>query len=146
LEALSKIPKDGRKIFLITERHMRTDKLFYYNVYKNKLATELEWNTYKNFFGIICASTNNRVNVMFHVKTDVGICEKRIAKRDRTEECNLPKQLLPQLEKSHEEMFQEARDQGIRVITINFNEDMTPEQMDKVVHPYLIQLLKEQRK
>jgi deoxyadenosine/deoxycytidine kinase len=74
------------KFHIIAERSLRTDCLFFKNLYDTNVVSQAEWTLYHDFFTVICSHVMKKENLMVYVETDPEKCHKRIDKRDRVEE------------------------------------------------------------
>ena len=54
-------------VILISERSMRSDKLFFSNLCEQGLISPSEWNIYDQFFNTICNHLNNKEEVMLYL-------------------------------------------------------------------------------
>lgn len=123
------------RIHIIAERSLRTDRVFFKNLYETNVITQVEWAIYNEFYSFITQSVVKKENMMLYLKTPPQKCYDRMCKRDRAEETNGENSVLPDylisLNNQHDEMVKEfSLIKGNHVIDINFSEDMNQEQID----------------
>ena len=83
----SAIPENAR-IHIIADRSLRTDRLFFRNLYEQRKVTDTEWRWYNEFFDEICTDVMRRENVMIHIDTPYKKCFERLQRRNRAEEAD----------------------------------------------------------
>lgn len=138
------------KIHIICERSLRTDKLFFYNLYKSGVVRNVEWEVYNRFHTLICEEVMKMENIMLYVKTNPENCLSRIKKRNRESEmmkndedpCAIPLEYLVKLEEEHNlMMFEFQKIKGNSVLDVNFDGDMDMEQINSVVNNLMSNVL-----
>lgn len=114
------IPSSAR-IHIISERSLRTDYLFFRNLYESRHVYDAEWLAYETIFNLVCTDLVDREDRMIFIDTDPRTCFERIKKRDRhaeTTHCTTPEQdsefqaYLVSLDTHHRRMidqFKEAK-------------------------------------
>lgn len=123
------------KIHIISERSLRTDYLFFRNLYESELVTHVDWQVYEAFFHTICDDTVNKEDRMIYIDTAPRKCHERIKKRDRREETSRVKTVeedakfeayLFSLASAHEQMIEDFRQERgrDRVYVIDANDDI----------------------
>lgn len=128
------IPETAR-IHIIAERSLRTDYLFFRNLYVSGLVSRVDWKVYKAFFHTICDETINKEDRMIYIDTAPVKCHERIKKRDRKEETSRVQtpeeeekfgQYLVSLHKAHQSMIDAFRSERghDRVYVIDANKDI----------------------
>lgn len=73
-------------ICIIAERSLRSDRLFFHNLYKSGWITQAELKVYDDFFDLICEHVIKKEDVMVYLNTTPQKCEERITKRARASE------------------------------------------------------------
>lgn len=141
------IPSTAR-IHIIAERSLRTDYLFFRNLYESGLISQLEFQIYSDFYHTVCDDTRNKETGMIYLKADPEVCFQRIQKRDRDAEtsyCKTEKEeedfrnYLVSLDKCHDEMVEAFRNEkgADRVYVIDTNENFASlEAYDGIVAQY----------
>ncbi len=138
------------RIHIICERSLRTDKLFFYNLYKSGVVRNVEWEVYNRFHTLICEEVMKMENIMLYVKTNPKNCLSRIKKRNRESEmmkndedpCAIPLEYLEKLEEEHNLMISEFQKiKGNSVLDVNFDNDMDMEQINLVVNDLMSNVL-----
>lgn len=81
------IPATAR-IHIVAERSLRTDYLFFRNLYESGNVAELEWFTYAYFFELICGEIVSRETHMIYINTEPKRCFERVKRRAREAETN----------------------------------------------------------
>lgn len=122
--SLINIKGKGNRIHIIAERSLRTDKLFFYNLYLTNMITKVEWDVYNTFFTLICNEVIKKENIMVYIKTSPKKCFERIQKRDRKGEGGIIPDYLITLDERHDIMVDEFRSQSEnKVFDLNFEDD-----------------------
>lgn len=89
IEALNKINEKALtslvkpRVHIIAERSLRTDRLFFKNLYDCGFVSHLEWMLYSEFFDIICEDVIRAENHVIYVHTSPDKCFERLNKRHR---------------------------------------------------------------
>lgn len=143
--SLVKNNEKNARIHIIAERSLRTDRLFFNNLYESNIISQVEWEIYNNFFNLICNEIVKKEDIMVYIHTSPEKCYKRSQKRDRKEEKDCDESTgekrtgvcpdyLKSLHEQHENMVNNFRlEENKKVIDINFEEDMDEEKIDFVV-------------
>ncbi len=133
------IPADAR-VHIISERSMRSDCLFFRNLYESDVGIPgIEWFVYENFFNIICAEIIKKEDMMIYIDTDPHKCFGRLKKRDRqaeTSHCTSEKEdteflaYLESLDVHHKRMINEFKEEKGEnsVYVVDGNVDITREE------------------
>jgi deoxyadenosine/deoxycytidine kinase len=117
IDALNKINKDvltstiKPRIHIIAERSLRTDRLFFKNLYDSGLVSHLEWTLYSEFFDIICQDVIRKENMVVYVHTSPEKCHERLNKRHRDSEMGAQEkndQMIVSLQEKLNEMEKEV--------------------------------------
>ena len=141
IESLRECNASDGSVLLISERSMRSDKLFFSNLYEHKLISASEWNIYNQFFDTICNHLNSREEIMLYLDVDYMKCYERIEARGRGEEKNIKLEYLLSLQTGHHKMLEDfAQDPQKQVIKINWI-DMTDEEQIIFINELLDELL-----
>jgi deoxyadenosine/deoxycytidine kinase len=115
----------GDKIHLITERSLRTDQLFFENLYTSKLIPKIQLDVYNSFFNLICDEIIKKETIMIYLKTPPIKCHNRINKRERKEELDgICPDYLISLDKAHDIMINDFENENKKVIRIDFEKDL----------------------
>ena len=102
---------------IITERSIESDKyLFAKMLYEKNMINKLEWQTYNTWYDFFSFN----INYFIYLKTDVDKCVKRIIKRNRKGEENIPKTYLAKLNDKHNEWLDSKKN----VLKLNGNQDI----------------------
>lgn len=73
-------------ICIIAERSLRSDRLFFHNLYESGWITQAELKVYDDFFDLICGHVLQKEDVMIYLNTSPEKCDERITKRARKSE------------------------------------------------------------
>ena len=76
------------RIHIIAERSLRTDRLFFKNLYDNEIISQAEWENYNEFYDLICNEIIKKENIMIYIHTNTNTCHQRIITRSREGEGN----------------------------------------------------------
>lgn len=137
-------------IHIIAERSLRTDYLFFRNLYESGDVVELEWFTYAYFFDLFCSEIMSRETHMIYINTEPRRCFDRVKRRAREAETNhttTPEQdteffeYLVSLDSHHKRMIEAfRREKGDdRVFVINGDEEITShEKWDMIVADFRV--------
>lgn len=140
--ALANLPVRQSKppIHLVSERSLRTDALFFRNLWLAGQVKPVEYDTYQRFFDKIAAPLLKRETVMIHVPTKPQECHRRIAKRARDgESAGVTLEYLETLEQAHLDMVSDFTGQ---VFTMNeFHQDLRESQMQYCARQLLNDLI-----
>jgi deoxyadenosine/deoxycytidine kinase len=148
------------RLHIIAERSMKTDYLFFKNLYDNGQIPHYQWNIYNRFFNLICGEIIKKENVMIFVKTSAEKCLMRVKERERQaeminqeeeeEEDGLTKKKIDKgvtleylrlLEQKHQELIDNQKeknlglgpdDQHVIIIETDFDKDMNKITIDKI--------------
>lgn len=93
-------------INLISERSLRSDKIFFENIVK-MYNLELEWNVYNKFFDISTNVFNVKDDIVIYLNSSPEVCLERIKKRNRPSEKEITLEYLQDLDKNHKEMIKD---------------------------------------
>jgi deoxyadenosine/deoxycytidine kinase len=105
----------------IIERSIYTDKnCFAMNCLESGKMTQLEWNVYEKWHNWLSQKFNVKPDMYIYLQTTPKVCEKRINKRNRSEESNIPIQYLEMLHQKHEEWL---LNETTPTLIINVDED-----------------------
>lgn len=135
-EQLAKLPKFDERtlVHVISERSLRTDRLFFKNLYESGKVPQHQWLNYESFHDIICRDTLKKTGSMIYVNTSPEKAHTRILKRARAAETNnaLPLAYLRPLHDAHQEMVASfVAEKGEEALyTMNFEQDMTEAEVD----------------
>ena len=157
------------RIHVISERSLRTDKLFFYNLYKGGYVTSVEWENYNQFHTLICEEIMKMENIMIYIRTDPTKCLSRIHKRNRSSEmikkmdketvitsdsmevkdlpeendtCGISLDYLNDLHSAHDLMISDFKKvEGNIVFEVDFNDDMDDEYIDSIVSDLMSKII-----
>ena len=139
--------KNGKKgkIHIIAERSLRTDRLFFLNLYESNLITKIEFDIYDSFFNLICNEIIKKENIMIYIKTPPEKCNTRINKRDRKEEINgICPDYLISLDEQHDRMVNQfEQNLNNKVIRLNFEKDFLDDEFKNLTKNLMNELLNE---
>ena len=100
-------PGPAKKVILITERSLFTDKLVFAKMlYDDKKIEPVNYRIYLNWFDTFLDEFP--VHKVVYVKTDPEQCHGRIAKRSRDGEANIPLEYLQNCSRYHDNMLDTA--------------------------------------
>ena len=100
-------PGPAKKVILITERSLFTDKLVFAKMlYDDKKIEPINYRIYLNWFDTFLDEFP--VHKVVYVKTDPEQCHRRIAKRSRDGEANIPLEYLQNCSRYHDNMLDTA--------------------------------------
>jgi deoxyadenosine/deoxycytidine kinase len=100
-------PGPAKKVILITERSLFTDKLVFAKMlYDDKKIEPINYRIYLNWFDTFLDEFP--VHKVVYVKTDPEQCHRRIAKRSRDGEENIPLEYLQNCSRYHDNMLDTA--------------------------------------
>jgi deoxyadenosine/deoxycytidine kinase len=137
-EQLDRVPEfsadSNTRVHVISERSLRTDRLFFKNVYESGKVARHQWQKYERFHATICRETLKKEDTMIYVRTSPEKCHSRMytkRKREAEVENMIPLSYFESLHKAHEEMAIEFRQEkgSDSVVELDFNRDMTPEEI-----------------
>ena len=96
MNELTKVAFSDKKIILI-ERCMLTDKVFFDINVENGFSNPMEEAMFKNLYEFLSNNVYPKLSGIIFLDTSVDECLKRIEKRGRSEEVNLERKYLMQL-------------------------------------------------
>ena len=100
----SKIIQENKDKDFIMERSIYSDKnCFAINCYENKLLTDIEWKLYNSWHKWLSTQFSLKEDAFIYLRTTPEIAYKRIKKRNRNEETNIPLQYIEEIHKKHDE-------------------------------------------
>ena len=103
-DALKKIKKDEKDIYIITERSLYTDKMVFAKMlYETNKIEYINYQIYLNWFDTF--SEEFPIHKVVYVKTLPNICYNRIIKRSRDGESNIPLEYLESCSNYHDNML-----------------------------------------
>lgn len=97
------------QIHVISERSVRTDRLFFKNLYDNNMVRGYEWEIYNSFYDLFCEELLEKENMMIYLNTSVDKCMERIKMRGRVEEKRLSREYIESLDIAHKVMIEKFR-------------------------------------
>ena len=145
---ISRIQKIKKKTVSNTvnfiERSVFTDKnCFAKNCYDNKKINDIEYEIYNNWHNWLCDQMDISCKAFIYLKTTPEISSKRIKKRNRDEECNIPIKYLEDLHNLHEDWMLSEIEKNTKVLILdvsnNFYED---EEQKKQILEKVIEFVK----
>lgn len=137
-QQLAKLPKydpaSNVRVHIISERSLRSDRLFFKNIYDSGAIPEYQWQVYEQLHRTVCGATLKSEDTMIRINTTAVTCYKRMyEKRQREAEVDngVTLEYLQSLEKQHEDMYASfITEKGKQnLIDVNFEQDMTKEQI-----------------
>ena len=138
-DQLARLPHfDNRtRLHIISERSLRTDRLFFKNLYESGKVPQHQWLNYESFHDIICRTTLKKTGRMIFVDTSPTKAYDRIIERAREAESKsgIPLAYLESLRVAHQEMVHTfVQEKGEDALyTVNFEQDMLQEEIDQQV-------------
>lgn len=125
-------PESNTRVHIISERSLRTDRLFFKNLYDSGKIPQHQWRNYEAFHDVVCRATLKKEDGMIYVKTSPEKCHDRIhnkRKREAEMESTIPVEYLRSLHNAHEELISEfSSEKGEEsVMRLDFEHDMTGE-------------------
>lgn len=138
-DQLAKLPHfDSRtRLHIISERSLRTDRLFFKNLYDNGKVAQHQWLNYQSFHDVVCRTTLKKTGRMIFVDTSPTKAYDRIIERAREAESKsgIPLAYLESLQVAHQEMIHTfVQEKGEDALyTVNFEQDMLQEEIDQEV-------------
>jgi deoxyadenosine/deoxycytidine kinase len=132
-----------RRIVLLSERTMRSDRVFFETVSKLNRAHRVKHAEehkfiYDQFFSTICGDMLRHERRLIYVPTAPAVCAVRKQRRDREGESKCDEEYLARLDTEHRLMLEQfvAEQQGSAEAVIrldDFSHELTQEQMDATV-------------
>lgn len=128
------------KTIIISERSMTSDKNVFFKTIKPKI-TAFEWDTYSDFYNLICYKLNQIEKRMIVLVCSSKECYNRIKSRGRLEEIDITEEYLNELEFNQNLMIDEFEKAGgivyrfhsPHVEDMNDLENFVDEFIDKIV-------------
>ena len=121
----------------ICERTVETDRnCFAKELYESGNISSLEWQLYDQWFCWLTKKSNcsymHRPAGVVYLRCTPGVCQQRIQKRERAEECSIPLSYLESIHRKHEEWISRI---DAPVLTLDVDEDFeeNPEFMDYTI-------------
>jgi deoxyadenosine/deoxycytidine kinase len=143
VQRLSEMRVSGASI--LSERSLRTDRLFFRNLYESGKIPNYQWQIYERFYNVICEHLLQKEDVMIYLTTPPEKCYERHLKRGRDDEVKneIPIEYLMALDVAHQEMVaQFEKERGSEhVIRVPFDQDMTLQEIDAIA-AYIISRLR----
>ena len=140
--------EEDKPLILLSERSLRSDRLFFKNLYESNTVRQVEWKTYNNFFTLICNHVMKKETIMVYIKVSPEKCFERIKRRNREVESNkkgggISLEYLKELYNQHEELIDSfiKEDNKNSVIMIDNENDKTKEEMDNLVDHIIEKIL-----
>ena len=148
----------SKRIHLLTERSLRSDRMFFKNLYHGGVVRNCEWNIYESFFNLICEESLRKSQIMVYLRVSPEVCFERVEKRARCGEINTKKEgdddgvrgdkgIIPNylidLHKQHEDMVKEfqSESEGNKVFIVEYNSHRSMEEIDQCVKETMESLL-----
>ncbi len=121
--------KNSSKKVQILERSVYCDRYcFAKNCFESGNMSALEWQIYKEWFSWLVENYMQKPHGFIYLKTSPQVCEKRLRKRDRSEETGVSIEYLTQIHKRHEDWLIGKKDladylQNVPVLTLDCDPD-----------------------
>ena len=128
-------PESGTRVHVISERSLRTDRLFFKNVYESGNVPQHQWHNYERIYRVVCAEKLKREDAMLYVKTSPEMCYHRIHhKRKREGESTIPLEYLESLDVQHDHMIKEFKSSNGEesVTTLHLERDISPSEIETI--------------
>lgn len=138
-DALSRMPHHPAetRVHIISERSLRTDRLFFTNLDGSGFIPDYQWRSYNDFFDIICDRLITKHDRIVYLPTSPQKSYTRIASRSRDEEVknDISLDYLESLHAAHTTMITKFEEEHgtDAVIRVNFEQDLVPPQIDSLV-------------
>lgn len=116
---------------LIIERSVFSDRHCFAELgYLNGAISKMEWEIYNDWYNWLSKEFTDTIqaDIIIYLKCPPEECARRIAERNRSEECGIPLEYLSDLHDRHESMMEEFRSRGVQVITVDATRDITTDQ------------------
>ena len=122
ISRVNKVEENLKKDCLnIIERSIYTDKnCFAKNCLESGKMTELEWNVYEKWHDWLSQKFNVKPDIYIYLQTTPEVYNKRIIKRNRSEESGIPLEYLEMLHQKHENWL---LNENTPTLIINVDED-----------------------
>lgn len=122
------------RVHVISERSLRTDRLFFKNLFESKKVPQHQWLKYQRFHETICRETLKKEDSMIYLTTSAEKCHSRVhtkRKRDAELQKPIPLSYFHSLHQAHQEMVADFRQEkgSDSVIELDFDRDMTKEEI-----------------
>ena len=136
-DSLNAIGNTNKKVIFITERSLYTDKLVFAKMlFDSGKMEDVTYQIYLNWFDTF--SNEFPVHKVIYVKTDAETCYKRVGKRSRDGEENIPLSYLENCDKYHDNMLNEFMSKRIctNQLILNGNVDIyeNKDQLEKWIN------------
>ena len=92
-------------------------------LYDSGDINKLEWKLYNQWYYWLIDKTPSKPTGIIYLKCDPIICQKRIKKRERKEECSIPLEYLKNIHNKHEEWINSIKLSTTPVLSLDVNED-----------------------
>ena len=132
--------KGSDKPIQILERSVYCDRYcFAKNCFESGNMSALEWQIYKEWFSWLVEGYTQKPDGFIYLKADPQVCQKRLMKRNRSEEAEIPLSYLEELHKRHEDWLIHKEDvvaylQDIPVLVLNCDNDFEDDLQEKQKH------------
>ena len=130
----------SEKQIQILERSVYCDRYcFAKNCFESGNMSALEWQIYKEWFSWLVEGYTQKPDGFIYLKTDPQICQKRLMKRNRSEEAAIPLSYLEELHKRHEDWLIHKKDvigylEEIPVLVLNCDNDFETDLKEQQKH------------
>lgn len=118
---------------VFSDRTMRSDYLFFKNLYKN----EFEWTTYQRFYNMICTNVNELEKLIIYVESSPEDCYKKCKLRNNQGDKNITLEYLISLNEKHEEMIKEFELNGGHVLRFKWNFEPDENKRNEYVNKFI---------
>ena len=138
--AQEKSTKNSKKDFQVLERSVFSDRYcFAKNCFEMGTMTKLEWSLYKDWFSWIVEGYTTKPSGFIYLKTDPEICYKRLLKRNRSEEENVPLEYLKMLDQKHNSWLVEKSGEvyfvkDVPVLVLDCDKDFELDKEEQLKH------------
>jgi len=112
----------------IMERSVYSDKYcFAINCYENGLLNNIEWNLYNSWHKWLTDSLSLGGDAYIYLRTSPEVAYKRIKKRSRDEEMNIPFKYIKEIHDRHDKWLYKRSD---NILVIDGNVENSPERLE----------------
>jgi deoxyadenosine/deoxycytidine kinase len=123
---------------IITERSLSTDKyVFAQMLYDDNKMEKIQLDIYNKWFHSFNKETT--VNKIIYIQTEPDVCNRRINKRNRSGEENIPLEYLQNCHHYHENMMDIERKEGKEILILDGNNNVYD---DNVLNDWFKQISK----
>lgn len=144
-------PTSNTRIHIISERSLRTDRVFFKNVYDSGAVAKYQWDVYEQLYRNVCGATLKSEDTMIRIDTSAEKCHERMYKkrqRDAEVSNGVSLDYLQSLECQHNQMYASfVAEKGVdSLVNVNFEQDMTREEVANLARGIIASIVQTRRK